>query len=48
MAFRLPVLRMHRKHDILSVPSYAESIYYRSQSDIISEIYHPFRKERIS
>ncbi len=44
-----------RKHDIISVPSYAEGIYhlYRyafgvSIKDIISEIYHPFRKERIS
>ena len=37
-----------RKHDIISVPSYAEGIYHRSQSDIISKIYHPFREERIS
>ena len=37
-----------RKYDIISVPSYAEGIYHRSQSDIISKIYHPFRKERIS
>ena len=36
------------KYDIISVPSYAEGIYHRSQSDIISKIYHPFRKERIS
>ena len=31
-----------RKYDIISVPSYAEGIYHRSQSDIISKIYHPF------
>ena len=37
-----------RKHDIISVPSYAEGIYHRSQSYIISKIYHPFREERIS
>ena len=37
-----------RKHDIISVPLYAEGIYHRSQSDIISKRYHPFRKERIS
>ena len=37
-----------RKHDIISVPSYAAGIYHRSQSDIISKIYHPFRQERIS
>ena len=37
-----------RKHDVISVPSYAEGIYHRAQSDIISKIYHPFRKERIS
>ena len=37
-----------RKHDIISVPSYAEGIYHRSQSDDISKIYHPFREERIS
>ena len=37
-----------RKHDIISVPSYATGIYHRSQSDIISKIYHPFRQERIS
>ncbi len=37
-----------RKYDIISVPSYAEGIYHRSKSDIISKIYHPFRKERIS
>ena len=37
-----------RKHDIISVPSYAEGIYHRSKSDITSKIYHPFRKERIS
>ena len=37
-----------RKYDIISVPSYAEGIYHRSYSDIISKIYHPFRQERIS
>ena len=37
-----------RKHDIISVPSYAESIYHPPQVDIISKIYHPFRQERIS
>ena len=36
------------KHDVISVPSYAEGIYHHAQSDIISKIYHPFRKERIS
>ena len=36
------------KYDIISVPSYAESIYHRLQSGIILKIYHPFRKERIS
>ena len=34
--------------DIISVQSYAESIYHRTQCDIISKIYHPFRRERIS
>ena len=33
-----------RKHDIISVSSYAEGIYHRSKSDIISKIYHPFHK----
>ena len=37
-----------RKHEIISVLSYTEGIYHRSQSDIISKIYHPFRQERIS
>ena len=37
-----------RKHDIISVPSYAEGIYHPPKVDIISKIYHPFRKERIS
>ena len=37
-----------KRYDIISVPSYAAGIYHRSQSDIISKIYHPFRKERIS
>ena len=32
------------KCDIISVPSYAAGIYHRSQSDIISKIYHPFRQ----
>ena len=37
-----------RKHDIISVPSYAAGIYHRSKSDIMLKIYHPFRQERIS
>ena len=37
-----------RKHDIISVPSYAAGIYHPPKLDIISKIYHPFRKERIS
>ena len=37
-----------RKHDIISVPPYAEGIYHPPKVDIISKIYHPFRKERIS
>jgi len=37
-----------RKHDIISVPLYSGGIYHRSCSDIIPEVYHPFRKERIS
>ena len=37
-----------RKHDIISVPSYDEGIYHPPKVDIISKIYHPFRKERIS
>ena len=44
-----------RKHDIISVPSYAAGIYHLygyafgvSIKDIISKIYHPFRQERIS
>ena len=37
-----------RKHDIISIPSYAEGIYHPPQVDIISKIYHPFRQERIS
>ena len=36
------------KYDIISVPSYAAGIYHRTQCDIISKIYHPFRQERIS
>ena len=34
-----------RKHDIISVPSYAAGIYHPPQVDIISKIYHPFRQE---
>ncbi len=37
-----------RKHDIISVHSYAAGIYHPPKVDIISKIYHPFRKERIS
>ena len=37
-----------RKHDIISVPSYAAGIYHRTECDIISKIYHPFWQERIS
>ena len=37
-----------RKHDIISVPSYATGIYHRTKCDIIPKIYHPFRQERIS
>ena len=37
-----------RKHEIISVPSYAKGIYHRTKCDIISKIYHPFRRERIS
>ena len=37
-----------RKHDIISVPPYAEGIYHRTKCDIIPKVYHPFRKERIS
>ena len=37
-----------RKHDIISVPSYAAGIYHRTKCDIIPKIYHPFRQERIS
>ena len=37
-----------RKHDIISVPPYAEGIYHPPKVDIISKIYHPFRQERIS
>ena len=37
-----------RKYDIISVLSYAEGIYHRTKCDIISKIYHPFCKERIS
>ena len=37
-----------RKHDIISVPSYAVGIYHPPKVGIISKIYHPFREERIS
>ena len=37
-----------RKNDIISVLWYAEDIYHPLKADIISKIYHPFRKERIS
>ena len=37
-----------RKHDIISVPSYAKGIYHPPKVGIISKIYHPFREERIS
>ena len=36
------------KYDIISVPAYAVGIYHRTKCDIMSKIYHPFRKERIS
>ena len=42
------MIYLRSKYDIISVPSYAAGIYHRSQSDIISKIYHPFRQERIS
>ena len=37
-----------RKHDIISVPSYAKGIYHPPKAVITSKIYHPFREERIS
>ena len=37
-----------RNCDIISVPSYAAGIHHLPKVDIISKIYHPFRKERIS
>ena len=45
---RCRMIYLLRKHDIISVPAYAEGIYHRTKCDIISKIYHPFRKERIS
>ena len=45
---RCRMIYLLRKYDIISVPSYAEGIYHRSKSDIISKIYHPFQLERIS
>ena len=42
------MIHLLRKHDIISVPSYAAGIYHPPQVDIISKIYHPFRQERIS
>ena len=42
------MIHLLRKHDIISVPSYATGIYHPPQVDIISKIYHPFRQERIS
>ena len=37
-----------RKHDMISVPSYAVGIYHPPKVSIISKIHHPFHKERIS
>ena len=42
------MIHLLRKHDIISVPSYAAGIYHPPQVDIISKINHPFRQERIS
>ena len=42
------VIYLLRKYDIISVPSYAAGIYHPPKVDIISKIYQPFRKERIS
>ena len=42
------MIHLLRKHDIISVPSYAAGVYHPPQVDIISKIYHPFRQERIS
>ena len=42
------MIHLLRKHDIISVPSYAAGIYHPPQVDIVSKIYHPFRQERIS
>ena len=42
------MIHLLRKHDIISVPSYAEGIYHRTKCDIIPKVYHPFRQERIS
>ena len=33
---------------MLSVPLHTRSVYHRTKCDIISKIYHPFRKERIT
>ena len=38
------MIHLLRKHDIISVPSYAAGIYHPPQVDIISKIYHPFRR----
>ena len=37
-----------RKHDIISVPHMTQAYIIARQCDIISKIYHPFHKERIS
>ena len=44
----LRMIYLLRKHDIISVPSYAVGIYHPPKVGIISKIYLPFRKERIS
>ena len=41
------IIYLLRKCDIISVPQYAAGIYHPLKVDIISKIYHPFRKERI-
>ena len=45
---RCRVIYLLRKHDIISVLSYAAGIYRPPKVDIISKIYHPFSEERIS
>jgi len=45
---RCRMIYLLHKRDIISVPSYAIGIYHPPKVDIISKIYHPFRKERIS